>query len=78
MLLYFLEKTKNVKINYFFKLKDCAWFIENEIQFQMLKKVPAAWKKNMALMFISQGTYPKKKKVYFTRNIVAFKIIFQF
>jgi hypothetical protein len=37
------------------ELKACAWFIENEKQFQMLKKVPAARKKSMVLMFISQG-----------------------
>uniref|UniRef100_A0A2N9EKA0 Uncharacterized protein n=1 Tax=Fagus sylvatica TaxID=28930 RepID=A0A2N9EKA0_FAGSY len=37
------------------ELKACAWFIENEKQFQMLKKVPATRKKSMVLMFISQG-----------------------
>jgi hypothetical protein len=37
------------------ELKTCVWFIENEKQFQMLKKVPAAKKKSMVLMFISQG-----------------------
>jgi hypothetical protein len=37
------------------ELKTCAWFIENEKQFQMLKKVPATKKKSMVLMFISQG-----------------------
>uniref|UniRef100_A0A2N9EQR9 Myb/SANT-like domain-containing protein n=1 Tax=Fagus sylvatica TaxID=28930 RepID=A0A2N9EQR9_FAGSY len=37
------------------ELKACAWFIENEKQFQMLKKVPATRKKSMVLMFISTG-----------------------
>ena len=37
------------------ELKACAWFIENEKQFQMLKKVPAARKKSMVLMIISEG-----------------------
>ena len=37
------------------ELKAYAWFIENEKQFQMLKKVPATRKKSMVLMFISQG-----------------------
>jgi hypothetical protein len=37
------------------ELKACSWFIENEKQFQMLKKVLAARKKRIVLMFISEG-----------------------
>nr|XP_011457494.1 PREDICTED: uncharacterized protein LOC105349462 [Fragaria vesca subsp. vesca] len=35
------------------QIKACAWFIENDKQFLMLKEVPMEMKKDMALMFIS-------------------------
>ncbi|XP_024178735.2 uncharacterized protein LOC112184729 [Rosa chinensis] len=38
------------------QIKACAWFIENDKQFLMLKEVPVEMKKDMVLMFISYGS----------------------
>ena len=38
------------------QIKACAWFIENDKQFLMLKEVPMEMKRDMALMFISNGS----------------------
>ncbi|BFG22967.1 hypothetical protein CerSpe_092410 [Prunus speciosa] len=37
------------------QLKACAWLIENDKQFQMLKALPIEKKKSMLLMFIARG-----------------------
>ncbi|KAM5579110.1 hypothetical protein ABKV19_009074 [Rosa sericea] len=38
------------------QIKACAWLIENDKQFLMLKEVPVEMKKDMMLMFISDGS----------------------
>jgi hypothetical protein len=38
------------------RIKACAWFIENDKQFLMLKEVPMDMKQSMVLMFISDGS----------------------
>ncbi|PQQ19501.1 uncharacterized protein Pyn_12110 [Prunus yedoensis var. nudiflora] len=37
------------------QLKACAWLIENDKQFHMLKALPIEKKKSMLLMFIARG-----------------------
>ncbi|BFG41270.1 hypothetical protein CerSpe_275440 [Prunus speciosa] len=37
------------------QLKACAWLIENDKQFQMLKALPIEKKESMLLMFIARG-----------------------
>ncbi|BFG35058.1 hypothetical protein CerSpe_213320 [Prunus speciosa] len=37
------------------QLKACAWLIENDKQFQMLKALPIKKKESMLLMFITRG-----------------------
>ncbi|BFG16100.1 hypothetical protein CerSpe_023730 [Prunus speciosa] len=37
------------------QLKACAWLIENNKQFQMLKALPIEKKKSMLLMFVARG-----------------------